>query len=138
MPCIITSASVDEAVRTVLTRRGFSVSASKLNGETGVDLLARRAEDIWHIETIAFKSGAPQRSADFRTGFFRAISRIRTGATQLALAMPADFGAGLHQRAAQYGEAWRRLGIAFPELEIWLVVCEEPSIARSSWNSWLE
>ena len=110
---------------------------SKKNGETGVDLLAVRGAERWHIETIAYKSGAPQRSSDFRIRFFRAVSRIEDGATRLALAVPSGFGRGLHQRAAQYGEACHRLGIAFPELEIWLVECVPPSITRTKWNSWL-
>lgn len=137
MPCIVTSGQVDQAIRTVLSRDGFTVSASRANGETGVDLIARRRADVWYIETISFKSGAPQRSSDFRTGFFRAISRIKDGGKHLALALPSQFSAGLPQRAAQYGESWHRIGIAFPELEIWLVDCDEPSITRSRWNDWL-
>src|SRR4051812_45452273 len=114
--CLITAFEVDGVVRTLLTSDGFRVSASKENGQTGVDLMATRGKETWHIETIAYKSSPSQRSQDFFSIFFRAISRLKDGANRIAIALPADFGAGLHQRAAQYGEAWRRLGDAFPEL----------------------
>lgn len=138
MACLITSAQVDEAVRQVLVADGFQVSESKANGETGVDLLATRPGKTWHIETIAYKVAPWQRSYDFYASFFRAMSRLKDGATSIAIALPADFGTGLAQRASHYGEGWRRIGDAFPELEIWLVDCATPTITRSSWSSWLQ
>lgn len=137
MPCLVTSAEVDDVIRDVLSRDGFSVSPSRRNGETGVDLLAVRDRATWHIETIAFKSSPPQRSSDFFAVFFRAVSRIKDGAAHIAIGLPAEFEAGLPQRAAQYGEAWCRIGMAFPELEIWLVDCAKRVVTRSRWSSWL-
>ena len=54
----------------------------------------------------------------------------------IVIALPERFGKGLHQRASQYGEAWKRIGKTFPELEIWLINSTEPySYKRTSWNN---
>lgn len=136
MPCLVTGEQVDEAIRAVLMKDGFTCSGPRTNGQTGVDILAKKGEEVWHIETIGYKTSPPARSMDFYQVFFRAISRLRDGATRLAIALPADYGRGLHQRAAQYGVAWDRIAVAFPELEVWLVECEPPAIQRTTWGSW--
>lgn len=114
MACIITSEQVDDPVRAVLSREGFAVSASRRPGETAVDLIATRSDERWFIETIAYKAQPWQRSYDFYASFFRAMSRLKDGATRIAIALPADFGNGMRQRAAHYGEGWRRIGVTFP------------------------
>ena len=107
-------------------------------GETGVDIVAKKDGKEFCIEVIGFKKSPPQRTRDFCVVFFGAISRLKNGAKNIVIALPERFGSGLHQRASHYGEGWRRIGNAFPELEIWLVRCEEPySYKRSKWNSWL-
>ena len=136
MPCLVTSEAVDNAIRVVLAKKGFSCSGLRVNGQTGVDILATKGEEVWHIESVGYKTSPPARSIDFYQVFFRAISRLRDGATRLAIALPKDFGRGLHQRASQYGVAWDRIAAAFPELEIWLVECEPPGIRRTTWGSW--
>lgn len=138
MPCIITSESVDNAVRSVLAADGYIVSASRRHGENGVDLLATKGRRRWYIETIAFHTSPSKRASDFYQAFFRAISRLQHGAKRIAIALPQRFAQGLPQRAAHHGEGWRRLGITFPELEIWLVDCARPSLERTRWSDWLD
>ncbi len=107
-------------------------------GETGVDIIATKDGQEYHIEVIGFQKNPPQRTKDFCVAFFGAISRLKDGAKNIVVALPERFGNGLHQRASQYGEGWDRIGRAFPELEIWLVRCEEPySYNKTNWDIWL-
>ncbi len=89
-----------------------------------------------HIEVIGYKSSGPVRAKDFYESFFRAVSRLSDGADRCVIALPHLFKKGLPARAGQHGEAWRRLGDAFPELEIWLVNVDEDSYAPSKRNEW--
>ena len=52
--------------------------------------------------------------------------------------MPSLAERGLPKRASQYGEAWTRIGEAFPELQIWLVDVDKFSYTKTSWNCWLK
>lgn len=136
MPSLIKSQTVERALRAALRAGGYEVSRARANGETGVDILATRRGRQLHIEVIAFKSSGPARSRDFMQSFFRAISRIKDGAKKCVIALPARWERGLPQRARQYGTAWRRIGRAFPELEIWLVD-SKGSYSVTKWNAWL-
>jgi len=137
MPSIITSSTTENMLRGYLTRQGFSMTAARANGETGVDILATRRSESIHIEVIAFKSSGPARSRDFFQAFFRAISRTEQGAARCVIALPARWKNGLPARARQYGAAWIRLGNAFPELEIWCVDCDSGNCHITKWNDWL-
>jgi hypothetical protein len=137
MPSLIKSSDAEEALRHALRAEGFRLTQKRANGETGVDILATRRGRTVHIEVIAFKSSAPARSKDFMQSFFRAISRIKDGATRCVIALPSRWENGLPQRARQYGVAWRRIGNAFPELEIWLIDVPKRSYEASTWNEWL-
>ena len=136
MPALITSREVENVLRERLSGQGYDLSADRSLGETGTDIIASRGNEKIHIEAIAFKSSPPARAKDFYEIFFRAVSRIGLGATRCVIALPARFGMGLHQRASAIGIAWRRIGIAFPELEIWLVDTAEHSYRETAWNSW--
>jgi hypothetical protein len=74
-----------------------------------------------HIEVIGYKDSPPARSRDFFEVWFRAMSRVGTGASRCAIALPFEFERGLSKRALNYGSAWGRLARAFPEIELWLV-----------------
>ena len=132
----VANQAVETALRRCLEVEGYSLSAVRLNGETGVDVLAAKDDERLHIEVIGFKDSPPARSKDFYEVFFRAISRFSQGATRIVIALPDRFALGLHQRAAVYGPAWSRLGAAFPELEVWLVNHEQPSFRRATWTEW--
>jgi hypothetical protein len=138
MAQLIPSDDVERCLRACLEAQGYRLSPSRKNGETGVDLTAERGNDKHFIEVIGFREFPPARSRDFYEVFFRAVSGLVDGARSLVIALPQRFGKGLPTRAFHYGEAWKRMGNAFPELEIWLVNCEHPySYERTSWNRWL-
>lgn len=129
----------EQCLRCCLKIDGFELSIPRAqNGETGVDLIAQKGDKKYFIEVIGFKKWKSIRAKDFFEAFFRAVSRIKDGAKNIIIALPERFGDGLNQRASQYGVAWERLGTAFPELEIWLVHCDQPySYTQTKWNKWL-
>lgn len=133
----VANQDVEAALRWCLEGEGYTLSAVRLNGETGVDILAAKADERLHIEVIGFKDSPPARSKDFYEVFFRAISRLNQGATRIVIALPERFSRGLHQRAAVYGPAWLRLGAAFPELEVWLVNHDQPAYRPTTWAEWI-
>ena len=138
MGALVASAEVEAVVRSALEAEGYKTSAERLHGETGTDIVATRGREVLHIEAIAFKTSPPARAKDFYEAFFRAISRLEHEATKCIIALPARFGTGLPQRAKAIGRAWRRIGKAFPELEIWLVDTAASTIKRTTWVGWIE
>lgn len=137
MPALVTSTETENCLREILTADNFQLSPPRGNGETGVDIRASRGTEELFIEVIGFKSSGPARAKDFYEIFFRAVSRLDLGATKCVIALPSRFGEGLPARAKQYGNAWLRIGQAFPELYIWLVNIESRSVDESKWNKWL-
>jgi hypothetical protein len=138
MAQLIPSDDVERCLRVCLEAEGYRLSAPRKNGETGVDLIAEKGNDKHFIEVIGFKASGPARARDFFEVFFRAVSRLGDGAESLVIALPQRFARGLNKKASHYGEAWKRIGNAFPELGMWLVHCECPcSYKRTSWNHWL-
>lgn len=138
MAQLISNDDVERCLRACLEAEGYKLSSPRKNGETGVDLIAQKGNKKYYIEVIGFKKFPPARSKDFYEVFFRAVSRLKDGAKSIVITLPERFGNGLNRRASQYGEAWKRIGDAFPELEIWLVNCEQPySYKQTTWNKWL-
>lgn len=135
MPAIISSPAVEDCLRQLLSEEGYSLSPVRTRGETGVDILASKDEETWHIEVIAYKSAGATRARDFCEAFFRAISRIDENAEHCVIALPSRWEQGLAMRA-QRKNYWTRIGDAFPELEIWLVDVGGRSYTRRSWNVW--
>ena len=127
----------ERALRKCLKGQGYTLTRRRKNGETGVDIVASKKHERVHIEVIGFNDSPPARSKQFYEVFFRAVSRIKDGATRCVIALPERFGRGLHQRAKHYGPAWTRIGDAFPELEIWLVGTDNASYERTTWSQWL-
>ena len=138
MPPAISNFEAENSLRTILMAEGFSLNPPRMHGQTGVDILATRGDEQFHIEVIGYKNSGPARAKDFYESFFRVISRIKDGATQCVIALPKQAGIGLPARARQYAIAWERIGHAFPELEIWLIDTDNLSYQRSAWNEWLE
>jgi hypothetical protein len=133
---LVSAKDVEAVVRAKLVHEGYRVSTERAHGETGTDVIGTRGIESIHLEAIAFKSSPPARSKDFYEAFFRAVSRLELGATTCVIALPSRFGMGFPQRAKASGAAWRRMGIAFPELEVWLVDTSELTVRRTSWLSW--
>ena len=128
---------VESVLRKLLSRQRYRLlNKPRTKGETGADIIAEKSGMKIFIECIGFQEVPPLRSKQFYEVFFRAISRLKSGATRCILALPIRFKEGMDQRAKHYGEAWKKIGNAFPELEIWFVnvtknVCEE-----HKWNDW--
>ncbi len=128
----------ERRLRFCLKSEGYQMSAVLKNGQTGADIIACKEDQRIFIEVIGFRSNPPVRSREFYEVFFRAVSRLKSGADVCVIAFPSRFENGLPTRAAHYGEAWKRLGCAFPELQIWLVETKgKPSYRKTAWNDWL-
>ena len=137
MPSIVRNDVAEACLRRLLVKEGYELSKPKRKGQTGVDIIATKGAERFHIEVIGYKSTGPSRSKDFYEVFFRAISRIKNGATHCVIALPSRAGLGLPQRARQYGIAWQRIGKTFPELRIWLVDVERRFYTKTTWSEWL-
>ena len=128
---------VEKSLRERFESEGYTLSKPRNWGETGVDILATKDGETFHIEVIGYKSTGPARAKDFYQVFFRAISRLNDDATHCIIALPKQFERGLSQRAKQHRIAWNRIGDAFPELEIWLIDVENKTYKKTEWGSWL-
>jgi hypothetical protein len=134
----------EQALRTILTSDSSwrLLNRARGNGETGVDIVAQRENTMYLIEVIGYKSAGPSRSKDFYEVFWRAISRLQVvqewletydaSDYRIVIALPSFFLRGMAQRQAQYEEGWRRIGEAFPELEIWYI--SESELQRQQWS----
>ncbi len=130
---------MDSVLREVLPEQGYKVkNPPRKKGETGADIIAEKDGVTVAIECIGFQDVPPLRSKQFFEIFFRAVSRLKDGAQRCVMALPARFGRGLSMRARHYGEAWKRIGEAFPELEIWLVDVRKKDYKVHKWNDWPE
>jgi hypothetical protein len=137
MALSITGEKVESVLRQLLPRQGYELlNKPPKCGETGADIIARKGNTRVSIECIGFQKVAPLRSKQFYEVFFRAISRLKNGASRCVIALPVRFKDGMNQRAEHYGEAWKRIGYVFPELEIWFVNVEENMYERHKWNDW--
>ncbi len=133
----ISNADVEAALRAQLSAEGYALSALRQQGETGVDIVARRGTEVIHIECIGYKSSGPARAFDFYQSFFRIVSRLNDGAKRLVIAQAAQAEVGLPARAKQHRVAWERIGDGFPELELWLVSVDGLPRKETHWNDWL-
>jgi hypothetical protein len=115
----------------------FTLSPQLAHGQTGVDILAKKGRQTFHIDVIGFKSNPSMRAKDFFEVFFRAVSRLNNGATRCVIALPRRFEAGLPARAGHHAVAWNRIAASFPELEIWLVDTGVNKFARTKWGAWV-
>lgn len=136
MALSVTGEQVESVVRKLLASRGYRLNEPRANGETGADVIAKKGRTEVFIECIGFQQAPPLRSRQFYEVFFRAVSRLKDGATKCVLALPVRFKRGINQRAKQYGEAWKRIGDVFPELEIWFVNVKENAYEEHKWNDW--
>ena len=97
----------------------------------------------YYFEAIAFSidregHGTGKNQSDFWKAFSQALSRLNPQSRweppdYTIIALPWDHLNGWRQRTAQLGEdVWRRIGDAFPQLEIWFV--SETELLCKSWN----
>ncbi len=140
MPAVVglSNENVEDCLRQILQGEGYALSPKKTRGETGVDILATKDSQQYHIEVIGFKSSPSARAYDFYQIFFRAVSRLNQDAKHCIIGLPKRFEDGLPARASQHRTAWERIGRAFPELEIWLIDTDAKMYRRTSWMSWTQ
>ena len=136
MPSTVINDAVESCLRELLVQDGFQLSPLRAHGETGVDIVATKFGEAWHIEVIGYKSSGPARAKDFFEGFFRALSRLNDGAKHCVVALADQAQIGLPARARQHRVAWERIAKAFPELEIWLVDVEGRRYEKTTWAEW--
>ena len=136
MPSTVTNDAVESCLRELLVKDGFQLSPLRSHGETGVDIVASKFGEAWHIEVIGYKSSGPARAKDFFQVFFRAVSRLNDGAKHCVIALADQAQIGLPARAWQHRIAWERIAKAFPELEIWLVNVEGRHYEKTTWAEW--
>src|SRR6266487_4645046 len=137
MPALVSNEDTEKCLRESLKQEGYSLSPQKVHGQTGVDILATKPGESYHIEVIGFKSSPSTRAYDFYQIFFRAISRLNEGAKHCVIALPRRMGDGLPARAEQHRVAWLRIAQAFPELEVWLVDTKDRNYRRTLWREWI-
>ena len=139
MALSVTGEQVESVLRRLLPQRGYELlNKPRMKGETGADIISRNGDMQVFIECIGFQERPPIRSKQFYEVFFRAISRLKDGADRCVIALPLRFKRGMNQRANHYGEAWKRIGNAFPELEMWFVNVKGNIYEEHSWNDWPE
>jgi Holliday junction resolvase-like predicted endonuclease len=136
MAALVSNEQTEECLRACLIAEGYTLSVLRAHGQTGVDILAKKGDEEVFIEVIGFKQSPPARAKDFYEVFFRAVSRLVNGAKHCVIALPRRSELGLPARAKHYGDAWPRIGKAFPELAIWLVDTEARSYRRTTWDEW--
>lgn len=137
MALSVTGEEVELVLRKLLPRQRYKLlNNPRTSGETGADIIAQKGDIRLFIECIGFQEVAPLRSKQFYEVFFRAISRLKSGASGCVMALPIRFKDGMNRRAKHYGEAWKRIGYVFPELEIWFVDVEENVYEGNKWNDW--
>lgn len=128
---------VESILRKLLPQRGYKLlNKPRTMGETGADIIAQKNGMKVFIECISFQEVPLVRSKQFYESFFRSISRLKNGATRCVLELPIRFKDGINQRAKHYGEAWKRIGNAFPELELWFVDIKKNVYEEHKWNDW--
>ena len=134
----VTNSEIEQCLRNALHAEGYSLSVPRKHGETGVDVVAEKDREPWHIEVIGYKKVGAVRAKDFYEAFFRAVSRLNGGASHVVIALAKQAEVGLPARARQHRVAWQRIARAFPELEIWLVDTVNATCQRTSWGDWLK
>ena len=133
----VANQDTEMALRKILSVRGYSLSRPRTNGELGVDLVAIKGNENIQVEIIGYKKSGPTRARDFFEVFFRILSRLGGEGSSFVIALPKAWSEGLRRRATvYYREAWRRLSVAFPEVEIWLV--DASSVEKTLLKDWVE
>lgn len=136
MAKIVESSEVEQVVRKYLKDNGCVISPSRKHGETGADIIATKGVSTWMVEVIGFQGVPSMRSREFYEVFFRIISRDRDNPNDiLVVALPKRFKIGMRQRTRQYPIAWRKLGKAFPKLNIWYVDTAQGNVEEYAWSS---
>lgn len=134
----VSNSEVETCLRRCLEAEGYSLSPRRAFGEQGVDIVARKGSDEFHIEVIGYKPQGAMRAKDFFEAFFKSVARLDQGAKRCVIAQATNAKVGLPARAAQRRTAWLRIADAFPELELWFVDTEAGRYERTTWKEWVQ
>lgn len=134
----VSNSAVEDCLRSCLKKEGYSLNPRRALGEQGVDILAQKGDEAFHIEVIGYKPQGPMRAKDFFEAFFKSVARLDQGATHCVIAQASNAKVGLPARAAQRRTAWLRIARAFPELELWFVDTNAGSYERTAWRDWAD
>jgi hypothetical protein len=134
----VSNTAVEACLRRCLEAEGFALSRPRSFGEQGVDIVARKGEEVFHVEVIGYKAAGPMRAKDFFEAFFKSVARLDDGAQHCVIVQASNAKVGLPARAAQRRTAWLRIAEAFPELELWFVDTGSGTYERTTWRQWVE
>jgi hypothetical protein len=141
MSKIIGNKECEDSLRTILDKEGYELTDSHgdvNSGETGVDLIAKKGEQVHYIEVIGYSSSGPKRTKDFNTALIQALSRLDDGAKSCVIAIPIEYEQGINSRYNQKKTFWHRIGNAFPELSIWYVDTHHDTLKKYKWSYIIE
>ena len=138
MPAKTSNADTIQALREALEREGYALGKIKSEGEQGTDISARRGDEYLAIEVIAYKSSGPARRKDFFEAIFGAFSRLNDHPrpTRIGVAISKEAQVGFQTRVNNIGEAWDRVGVAFPELHFWFVDVPGKTYELKKWTDY--
>ena len=132
---VVANEEVVDALRAALQKHGYSVSPKRPYGAQGVDIIAEKEDERIVAEVIGYKVAGPSRRSDFAVAFWAAIGRVdQYPNAKVVIALPSQFMLGFGARLDSRRAAWKRIGIAFPELEIWFVDVILQDYSRCSWS----
>ena len=130
---------LDGIVREHLRNEGYQLLRPKKPvGAGGADIVALKGDEQICIEVISYKLSGQARARDFFQAFWQAISRLEDPRTRrCVIALDYQSKGGLPARVDLHREGWKRIGEAFPELEIWFVNREVRTIEKHRWSECL-
>lgn len=131
----VANEAVVDALRDALQKNGYSVLPKRPFGAQGVGIVAQKGDEKVVAEVIGYKLAGPSRRTDFAVAFWAAIGRAdQYPNTKVAIALPSQFKQGFGARLDSRRGAWKRIGEAFPDLEIWFVDVMLQKYERCPWT----
>jgi len=132
---VVANEAVVDALRAALQRDGYSVLPKRPFGAQGVDIVAEKGGERVVAEVIGYKVAGPSRRSDLAVAFWAAIGRVdEYPDAKVAIALPSQFIQGFGARLDSRRGACKRIGVAFPELEVWFVDVALQSYERHPWT----
>lgn len=132
---VVANEAVVDALRAALHKKGYSVLPKRPFGAQGADIVAEKRDEKIVAEVIGYKVAGPSRHSDFAVAFWAAIGRVdQFPNTKVAIALPSRFIQGFGARLDSRRGVWKRIGMAFPELEIWFVDVTREDYERYPWT----
>ena len=132
---VVANEAVVDALRAALQKNGYSVLPKRPFGAQGADIVAEKGDEKIVAEVIGYKAAGPSRRSDFAVAFWAVIGRVdQYPNAKVAIALPSQFMQGFGARLDSRRGAWKRIGAAFPELEIWFVNVALQDYERRLWT----